>query len=86
MQINTTFASKMETIGTLFQDAQKYTNTNTDFDLLIVHLDCIDSEFQSIAFEGASMELGLRSFIPNDEMQSWDVYMKTNPKHKTQIF
>ncbi len=86
MQSNTNIASNMEKIGTLFQDAQKYANTNTDFDLLIVHLDYIDSEFQSIAFEGASMELGLKSFILNDDMQSWDEYMNSNPKHQTQIF
>jgi hypothetical protein len=86
MESHNKIAGNMEKIAAIFQDAQKYASTQDNIDQLIHHLESYDSEFKSIAFEGASMELALKSFSLNDGMALWNSYMKAAGEHQTQIF
>lgn len=85
MSTNDFVASKMENIKNVFQDAKEYASKQEGLDELIGYLETKDPEFRSVAFEGASMELGLQDFLKNNSLKTWKTFMTRSKIHAPQV-
>ena len=79
-------AQKMETIQSIFQNVQEtFSETETLPELLRL-CESFEPEFRSIAYEAASMCLGLNDLKANDNFKSFDAFLEAQHKlHDTQI-
>ena len=66
--MHSTVASKMEYIQTLFLGVQKYIQRQPALEDLIAFLDSEPPEFRSVAYESASMEIGLHDMSNGTEL------------------
>lgn len=73
-------AENIETIVKTFQRGRKLTEQELGLDELIAELNKFDSRYRSVAFEGASMGVGLSNSI-----EIWKAYLNATEKHKTQV-
>lgn len=91
-------ADKMEIIKTIFQDAKTYAEEQDDVTELIRYLENTNSEFRSVAYEGASMGLALKDFsdiaphynIPSFQpskihLNRWNSFMNVSQNHAAHI-
>lgn len=85
MSVQEHIASRMETIKTGFQYGKETASKIENLDELINILGNDTSEFRSIVFEGASMELALKGFA-SGSMEKWKSYLHKKQEHAAQIF
>ncbi|MFT5167462.1 MAG: hypothetical protein ACI8P3_002700 [Saprospiraceae bacterium] len=67
-------AIKMEYIQQLFLGVQDFMQKKPDLEELIVYLDAIPGEFRSVAYESASMEIGLYDLSKGTQLPEWEQF------------
>lgn len=73
---------KIEYIQQLFLEVQNYMQNHPDLDNVISFLDSEPSEFRSIAYESASMEIGLDDLSKGTELHEWkEFYFRSGEVH-----
>ncbi len=82
-----TAVQKMEFIREVFQTAKVFCAAESDLEKIVAYCENIDSEFRSIAYEAASMQIGLRDFAANNQLQNWKHFADELAKpHAAQIY
>lgn len=80
-------AQKMEQIREIFSAARSFSSIESNTQKIIAFCENAEPEFTSIAYEAASMQLGLRDFAANNSLKAWknfaDDYAKANA---TQVY
>lgn len=84
--MNNSIASKIESIFAIFQMAQQDACSIDDVDELIKKLETTETEFLSVAYEGAAMELALKDFSEGDNITKWNALLEKSKKHACQIY
>jgi hypothetical protein len=77
--------SRMEIIRNGFQHGKAAASETKDPDQLMKILAEDHSEFRSVVYEGASMELALQGFA-DGSMQRWKLFLENTKEHSAQIF
>lgn len=79
-------AHRLERITEIFKRAQQISYVEEDLTTIIEHLDSADFEFRSIAYEGASMGLGLRDLAEGADFPRWRYLMEgPGADHNVQV-
>lgn len=82
-----TAAQKMEFIREVFQAAKVFCAGENDLEKIVAYCENANSEFRSIAYEAASMQIGLREFEANNQLQNWKHFSDELAKpHAAQIY
>ena len=82
-----TAAQKMEFIREVYQAAKVFCAGESDLEKIVDYCESSDSEFRSIAYEAASMQIGLRDFAANNQLQIWKYFADDLAKpHAAQIY
>ena len=84
--MNTTIASKMENIKTIFQAAQENASKVEDLNELVFQLESTEREFLSVAYEGAAMGLALKDLSKGGSIQNWLAFVGAAKKHSPQVY
>ena len=72
----------MEYIQKVFLSVQDYMQKNHELEELIAFLDSEPPEFRSVAYESASMEIGLRELSGGQELNNWKkFYQRSSMAH-----
>lgn len=77
--------NKMHSIRTIFQDARDFAMGEENIDAIVKQLSQQDSDFNSVAYEGASMSLALKDFTDNNTLKRWDALLNVSEAHAGQI-
>lgn len=78
-------ANRIELIVLTFQVGRKIGEEILEPTEMIQQLNLMDEEFRSMAFEGASMAIAIKSIEQQDDLRSWLSFLDSNPAHTTQI-
>jgi hypothetical protein len=82
-----TAAQKMEFIREVFQAAKSFCSMESDLQKIMAFCENAQSEFTSIAYEAASMQIGLRDLEANNQLQNWKYFADELAKpHAAQIY
>ncbi len=82
-----TAAQKMEFIREVYQAAKVFCAGESDLQKIVDYCERSNSEFRSIAYEAASMQIGLRDFVANNQLQIWKYFADDLAKpHAAQIY
>ncbi len=82
-----TAAQKMEYIREVFQAAKSFCSMERDLQKIVAFCEHAQSEFTSIAYEAASMQIALRDFADNNALQNWKHFTDELAKpHAAQIY
>jgi hypothetical protein len=82
-----TAAQIMEFIREVFQAAKVFCAAESDLEKIVAYCENTDSEFRSIAYEAASMQIGLRDFAASNQLQNWKHFADELAKpHAAQIY
>ncbi len=73
----------MEYIQKVFLSVQCYMQTNHELEELIAFLDAEPPEFRSVAYESASMEIGLQELSCGNELNNWKSFYHRAAKAHT---
>ncbi len=76
MNFQTDASAKMEYIQKVFLSVQEYMQKDHDLKALISFLDSEPPEFRSVAYESASMEIGIRELSSSIELKNWKLFYK----------
>lgn len=79
-------ADKMERIRSIFQAAQELVSKKEDVYRLISTLEEENSEFLSVAYEGAAMEFALQDLAKGNSIPSWNSFMSRSEAHAPQVY
>jgi len=71
MNLHNSVSGKMEYIQKVFLSVQDYMQKNHELEELIAFLDSEPPEFRSVAYESASMEIGLKELFCGKELNNW---------------
>jgi len=75
-------SNKMEYIQKVFLEVQDHIRDETELEELIAFLDAEPYEFRSVAYESASMMLGLRDLSKGTELNEWTkFYLRAGKEH-----
>ncbi|MEP6700704.1 MAG: DUF1702 family protein [Bacteroidota bacterium] len=83
MSLHNNVAGKMEYIQKVFLSVQGYMQTNHELEELIAFLDTEPPEFRSVAYESASMEIGLQDLSCGNELNNWKHFYRSAAKAHT---
>lgn len=83
MNLHNNVSGKMEYIQKVFLSVQRYMQTNHELEELIAFLDTEPAEFRSVAYESASMEIGLQEFSCGNELNNWKIFYRRSAKAHT---
>jgi enediyne biosynthesis protein E3 len=72
LQINS--SAKMEYIQHVFLSVQDYMQKDHELEEVISFLDSEPPEFRSVAYESASMEIGMRELSDGKELNNWKLF------------
>ncbi len=75
---------RIEKIKTIFQTATDISTAEKNLDTLIDHLETTDSEFRSIAYEGASMAIAQLDIEKNNTLSVWHTFNERAGAHAAQ--
>lgn len=78
-----TAVEKMEKIRVLFQAAKFYSSNENNIECIVEYCESADKEFRAIAYEAASMEIGLRDFRENNSLKNWKYFTNERAKPYT---
>ena len=78
-------AERIELIVLTFQVGRKFAEEINDPVDLVAQLNEVDEEFRSMAFEGASMAIAIKSIEAEAGLMRWLEFLDSNPKYSTQI-
>lgn len=78
-------SGRMENIRIVFQDSKRFASEYENIDTLIKHLENLDSESRSVAYEGASMSLALKDFFAGNSLTLWNSLLSVSSQHAGQI-
>ena len=82
-----TAAQKMEFIREVFQAAKNFCSMERDLQKIVAFCEHAQSEFTSIAYEAASMQIASRDFAENNSLQNWKHFADELAKpHAAQIY
>lgn len=82
-----TVAQKMEFIREVFQAAKNFCSMERDVQKIVAFCEHAQPEFTSIAYEAASMQIGLRDFAENNSLKNWKQFAdKLAKPHAAQIY
>ncbi len=82
-----TAAQKMEQIREVFQAAKVFCAQENDLEKIVANCESAGKEFRSIAYEAASMQIGLRDFEANNSLANWRRFADNLAKqHATQVY
>lgn len=82
-----TAAQKMEFIREVFQAAKSFCSMERDLQKIVAFCNNAQPEFTSIAYEAASMQIGLRDFAENNSLKNWKQFADDLAKpHAAQIY
>jgi hypothetical protein len=85
MESTEAIANRIELIVLTFQVGRKIGEEIRDPNEMIQQLGMVDKEFRSMAFEGASMAIAIKSIEQQEELKSWLMFLEANPYYATQI-
>ncbi|MFT4526334.1 MAG: hypothetical protein ACI9FU_001407 [Granulosicoccus sp.] len=85
MESTEAIANRIELIVLTFQVGRKIGEEILEPTEMIQQLNLMDEEFRSMAFEGASMAVAVKSIEQQDNLRSWLTFLDANPTHSTQI-
>ena len=85
MESTEAIANRIELIVLTFQVGRKIGEEILEPIEMIQQLNLMDEEFRSMAFEGASMAIAIKSIEQQDDLRSWLTFLEANPTHATQI-
>lgn len=83
MNSHNSVSGKMEYIQKVFLNVQDYMQKNHELEELIAFLDAEPPEFRSVAYESASMEIGLQELSCGKELNNWKKFYKRSAKAHT---
>ncbi|MEO5948617.1 MAG: DUF1702 family protein [Chitinophagaceae bacterium] len=83
MSLHKNVAEKMEYIQKVFLNVQRFMLTNHELEELIAFLDTELPEFRSVAYESASMEIGLQDLSCGNELNNWKIFYRSAAKAHT---
>lgn len=75
----------MSRIRSIHEDAQLFAASEPNNDTLIAYLHTTDTQFRSIAYEGAAMSRGLWDISLGDTLTHWTAYMQLTGSHSVQV-
>ncbi len=77
----------MEFIREVFQAAKNFCSMESDLEKIVAFCENAQSDFTSIAYEAASMQIGLRDFAENNSLKNWKHFADELAKrHAAQIY
>ncbi len=80
-------AQKMEQVREVFQAAKSFCSMERNLQKIIAFCENAQPEFTSIAYEAASMQIGLRDFDENNSLKSWKHFADDLAKpHAAQVY
>ncbi len=85
MEASKSIADRIELIVLTFQVGRKFAEEINDQVDLASQLNEVDVEFRSMAFEGASLAIAIKSIEAEDGLMRWFEFLDSNPKYATQI-
>jgi len=85
MDVSKKISERIELIVLTFQVGRKFAEGIHDQMDLVCQLKEVDEEYRSMAFEGASMAIAIRSLEANDGCQMWSEFLDSNIEYATQI-
>ena len=83
MNLHNSVPGKMEYIQKVFLRVQDYMQKNYESEELIAFLDSEPPEFRSVAYESASMEIGLQELCSGKELDNWKKFYQRSAKAHT---
>jgi hypothetical protein len=83
MNLHNNVSGKMEYIQKVFLSVQHYMQKNHELEELITFLDAEPPEFRSVAYESASMEIGLQELSCGKELNNWKKFYRRSAKAHT---
>lgn len=83
MSLYNSVSGKMEYIQKVFLGVQGFMQKNHELDELISFLDAEPPEFRSVAYESASMEIGLQELSAGRELNNWMTFYQRSAKAHT---
>lgn len=83
MNLHNSVSGKMGYIQKIFLSIQDYMQKNHELEELIVFLDSEPPEFRSVAYESASMEIGLQELCSGKELDNWKKFYQRSAKAHT---
>jgi hypothetical protein len=83
MKLHNNVSIQMEYIQNVFLGVQNYMQTNHELEELIAFLDAEPPDFRSVAYESASMEIGLQGFPTGKELINWKNFYQRSEKAHT---
>ena len=75
----------MSRIRSIHEDAQLFAASEQNDNALIAYLEATDTQFRSIAYEGAAMSRGLLDISLGDTLPHWTAYMDRTKPHSVQV-
>jgi hypothetical protein len=83
MNLHNSVSGKMEYVQKVFLSVQDYMQKNHELEELIAFLDSEPPEFRSVAYESASMEIGLQELCSAKELDNWKKFYRLSAKAHT---
>ena len=83
MNLYNSISGKMEYIQKVFLGVQDFMQKNLELEVLIAFLDAEAPEFRSVAYESASMEIGLQELSVGKELNNWMTFYQRSAKAHT---
>ena len=83
MNLHNSVSGKMEYIQKVFLGVQDFMSKNPELEELISFLDNEPAEFRSVAYESASMEIGLQELSCKKELNNWKKFYQRSAKAHT---
>jgi hypothetical protein len=83
MNLHHSVPGKMEYIQKVFLCVQDFMQKNHELEQLILFLDSEPPEFCSVAYESASMEIGLKELVCGKELNNWKKFYQRSARAHT---
>lgn len=83
MNLHNSIPGKMEYIQKVFLGIQYYMQKDHELEELISFLDAEPPEFRSVAYESASLEIGLKDLHSGNELNNWKIFYRRSAKAHT---